>query len=80
MTGSTAAAGIACGSHFSHCSQSVLLNLTLDSPLRNKEAGADKRFVAGPVVTGGVAIFADCREQSIASESRAVFVVRNDSG
>ena len=79
MAGSAAAAGIAGGSHFSHCSQSVLLNLTLDSPLRNEEAGANESFVTGPVVAGGVAIFADCREQRIASESRAVFVVRNDA-
>lgn len=80
MAGSTAPTGVAGSGYFSHCRQSVLLNLTLDRPLRNKEAGANESFVAGPIVTRGVAVFSDRGEQGIASKSRAVFVVRNYAG
>ena len=48
-----------------------------DGAFGNEEAGANERFVAGPIISRGVAVFANCRKQRIAGERRAVFVMLN---
>jgi hypothetical protein len=57
MAGSAAAAGITDPCYVSYRGQSVFPDLLLDRPLRDEEARADQRFVSGPIVTRGVAVF-----------------------
>ena len=79
MTGSAAAAGVAGPCHFTDRSQSVSLYLTFDSAFGNEEAGANERFVADPIFTRGIAVFANGGKQCVTNKSRTVFVVPNNS-
>jgi len=79
MARSTAAAGVAGPGYFGHRRQPVCLNLSLYRAFRDEKAGADERFVAGPIISSGVAVFANGGKQCIAGESRTVFVVRPDT-
>ena len=80
MTRTAAAAGVTGARDFGDSCQTAGLNLTFNSAFGNKKAGADQRFISGPIVTSGVAVFADGGEQCIAGESRAVFVIWYHAG
>jgi len=79
MARSAAAAGITGPCYVSHRSQSVFPDFLLDGPLRDEEARADQRFVSGPIVTRGVAVFTYGSQKRIARKRGAVFVVGHDS-
>lgn len=76
MTRSAAAAGVTNARDFGDSRKSAGLYLTFDGAFGNKKAGADQRFIACPIVACGVAVFANRGQQSIAGESRTVFVIR----
>ena len=72
MTRTAPAARIARARDFSDCLQSAARNLSFNSAFRNKEARADERFVAAPVVARGIAVLANRRQQRVAGELRTV--------
>ena len=76
MTRTTATARIARARDFRDGLQSTRRDLSFNSAFGNKETRADERFVAGPVVTRGIAVLANRREQRIASEFGTMFSPR----
>ena len=76
MTRTAAAAGITGSRDFSHAPQSTRGDLAFDRAFGNEEARADQRFVADPLVARCIAVFANRRQQRIASQLWTVLVRR----
>ena len=72
MTRTAAAAGVARARDFRNAAQSTAGNLSFDGAFGNKEARADQRFVAGPIITRGVAVLANRSQQRVAGQLRTV--------
>ena len=76
MTRTAAAAGVARARDFRNAAQSAARNLSFDGAFRNKEARADQRFVARPIVARGVAVLANRGQQRVTNELGAVLSFR----
>src|ERR1700754_575951 len=72
MTRTAPTARVARARDFTNSLQSTARNLSFNGAFGNKEARADERFVAGPVVARGIAVLAYRRQQRIAREFRTV--------
>lgn len=72
MTRTAATARVARARDFSNSLQSTSRDLSFDGAFRNKETGADERFVAPPIVARCVAVLANRRQQRVARQFRTV--------
>lgn len=72
MTRTAAPARVARARDFGNGLQSAARNLSFNSAFRNKETGADERFVSAPIVARGVAVLANRSQQRVAGELRTV--------
>lgn len=72
MTRAAAAARVAGASDVGDRSETTRSDLVFDRAFGNKEARADKSFIADPLVAGGVAVLANRGQQRVARELRAV--------
>ena len=73
MTRTAAAARVARACDFRNGLQSATRNLSFDRAFGNKEARANQRFIACPIVARGVAVLTNRRQQRVTSELRAMF-------
>ena len=80
MTRTAAAARVASTRNFSHARQSARGNLAFDGAFRNEEARANQRFVAGPLVTRRIAVFANRSQKRVARQLRTMFAPRLQPG
>jgi len=72
MTRATATTRVTRARDFGNRLQSAARNLSFNSAFRNKEARADERFVAAPIVACGVAVLANRSQQRVAGEFRTM--------
>ena len=75
MTRTAPAAGVARARDFRHAAQSMARNFSFDGAFGNKEARADERLVARPIVARGVAVLANRGEQGVTGQFRTVLPV-----
>ena len=68
MTRTATAAGVTNSRHFGYGLKISRGNLVFNRPFRDEEAGADKRFITGPLVARSIAEITNRSEQRIACE------------
>lgn len=76
MTRTAATAGVARTSDFGNRLQSTDRDLSFNGAFRNKEACADERFVATPIVARGIAVLTNRRQQRVTRQLRTVLSSR----
>lgn len=80
MTRAATTARVAGACDFGDGFESARRDLMFDGSFGNEKTGADQRFVANPLVTRGIAILANRRQQRIPREAGAVRVLSFQTG
>jgi predicted Zn-dependent protease len=75
MTGTATAAGVAGAGNFGHGLESTFRDLGFNRPFRDKEARADERLIAAPLLARRIAVFTNRLQQRVTRKLRTVFSV-----